>query len=64
MRSRENRLQGTRPVGMLVSQIKMLHDFMSYKALWNTDMPMEDRDQKIKFRKVSNTSQSLYTLQK
>lgn len=55
MRSRENRLQGMRPVGILILQIKMLYDFMSYKALWNTDMPMEDRDQKIKFQKVSNT---------
>lgn len=64
MRSTENRLQGMRPVGILVLQIKMLHDFMSYKVLWNTDMPMEDRDQKIKFRKVSNALQSLYTLQK
>lgn len=64
MRSRENRLQGMRPVGILVLQIKMLHAFMSYKALWNTDMPMEDRDQKIKFRKVSKALQSLYTLQK
>lgn len=52
-----------RPVGIPILQIKMLHDFMSYKALWNTDMLMEDRDQKIKFQKVSNTLQSLYTLQ-
>lgn len=62
MRSRENRLQGTRPVGILVLQIKMLHDFMSYKALWNTDMPMEDRDKIIKFRKV--TLHNLFTLNK
>lgn len=53
-----------RPVGILVLQIKMLHDFMSYKTLWNTDMPMDDRDQKIKFGKVSKALQSLYTLQK
>lgn len=62
MRSRENRLQGMRSVGILVLQIKMLHDFMSYKALWNTDMPMEDRDKKIKFRKV--TLRNLFTLNK
>lgn len=62
MRSRENRLQGMRSVGILVLQIKMLHDFMSYKALWNTDMPMEDRDKKIKFRKV--TLCNLFTLNK
>lgn len=53
MRSRENRLQEMRSVRILVLLIKMLHDFMSYKPLWNTDMPMEDRDQKIKFRKVT-----------
>lgn len=58
MRSRENRLQEMRSVRILVLLIKMLHDFMSYKPLWNIDMPMEDRDQKIKFRKVSNTLQS------
>jgi len=44
-----NSMQRPRPLGMLVFQIKMLHNFMSYKSLWNTDMPMEDKDQKMKF---------------